>query len=272
MKNLFNYFKILLLSIFMISCSDSLGVDDNVKEKDKGSNWDDYMKLDTHNIWYYDDYKLEPDIEKITTKNDRYTIVSEKVEKFGKVCYKLDICSISLQTVLANYYQYFESSRFYASTNMYWVFALFSKNNSPRFFYLKDTLILHHDFEAKGMWQSYYEDLSNKWVYVGTHNNKGIYFMGSINISGEMGNDTSITIFGNEFLCKKVIQYIDVQGTVLYDDNTTEIGTYRFYYYSYYAKGIGWAGLEFHFPAYDWGFGYQEYSGWRSWTTDFVVE
>ena len=77
---------------------------------------------------------------------------------------------------------------------------------------------------------------------------ENVRFKGSIYIHGFWGEDTIIDFKGENRICKKIINFCDIEGTFSYYGEEIDVGKpSRLEVRMYYSKGIGWLAMKNYF-------------------------
>jgi hypothetical protein len=254
MKNLFNYMKILFLSILFISCNDSLGVDDNDKET---GDWSTYTRLNLGDYMVFDEYIVNQNHEDILYSK------SCKSEVIDTNTYHDNKKSSYTKTTTSNgsdkheLYAYLEGSKLYISRK---TLAINVLRFSPCELIKGDDFILWVDFEKEN-WPCDYIEMNES---IGND----VYFNGVINIFGKMIEDTIIKIGNIDYNCKVSVITTSIIGTFTrYSETFTLAEPYVITYTSYIAKNGGIIHAVVDMPEFhgcDWfGTNFRKYIGYK---------
>jgi hypothetical protein len=244
MKTKMNSICFVFLFVIILGCSDSLGVDDNVKEKDKGDeDWSKYFMWETGNYWYLDNYFTDKDGNETVWEEGQKQEVMKSVTFQGRKCLEGPVYTSSMYHHMTVYH-YIDGSKFYSSGNTFfinWAFdtlKIWDGNN----------WVLTCDLNSENSWIGY-EDND---IEV---NMPDYSFKGRIKIHGYLDGDTTITVKDSIYECKRVINICDIEGTITYQNEEYNVGNpYRMTIMYYYSKGAGWLGwrVSYQTPYFPW--------------------
>jgi len=233
MKILMNCFLSTILFLIIFGCSDSLGIDDNVKEKDKGDeeDWGKYFMWETGNYWYFDNYFTDEEGNEIVWEEGQKQEVLKSVTFQGRKCLEGPVYTSSMYNHITVYH-YVDGSKFYSSGNTFFINWSFV----PLKIWDENNWVLTCDLDSETPWKGY-EDNDIEIDAI------DYTFKGSIKIHGYMGEDTTVTVKDSVYNCKKVINFCDVEGIITYQNEEYNVGNpNRMTIVYYYAKGV--AGLD----------------------------
>ncbi len=230
---------ILLFVLFSAeSCKDSLGLDSNVSKEGngEGEDWSAYFQWHTGNYWMFDSYLIDKDGNETIWEEGKKQEVAEALTFEDRNCLEGKIYTAT-DFHHMSVYHYLEGSKFYSTGSSYFINWSFDPYN----LWDLNNWVLTCDLE-KDSWTGFKDD--NVEITFDDH----VSFKGSIHIHGFMGEDTIIAYKGENRICKKIINYCDVEGTFSYFGEEIDVGKpSRLEVRMYYSKGIGWLAMENYF-------------------------